>query len=247
MMKKSFIAFLFLTIACSSSEERPDRAGSIDRPLIDEKYSLQADRKELEEIRSQIPAERRQKNDEMAFIWELMSDPQRPPSEVRQKFDSAVRKKRDLFDRDLKKERETFTKEERKKREAFLKDLQQQRDAFNKLKKSREEKSEFYRDVDAKRSEFFSEERDQRADFESDIRERRKSFDDYVRQKQNEFNQEHRAFTKRHEQWKKEKADSEKGGNPAGSAAVTNSEAAELERELRELQARPGTSLESGE
>lgn len=238
-MKKTFCISLFFLAACASSSKDPNvyKSGE-DRPLVDDKYSLQADRKSLDDLRAQIPPDRKRENDELALIMGLMAETKRPPAEIRSQFDSVLRKKRELFNKDLQKERETFTKEERKKREDFLKAQQQNRDLFNKQKHFRDEKNEFYKAADEKRSEFFSVERDKRQDFESDVRERRKSFEDYVREKQNEFNQEHRAYNKRYEELRK--------SNPPPHSSG-NSEASSLERELMEIQSRPGTPLESGE
>jgi hypothetical protein len=245
-MKKLTLLLLFLA-ACSSSDKQPGnayrRAG--DQPLVDDKYSLQADRKELDEVRSQISADKKKQNDELAFSLGLMSEVKKPPMEIRSQFDGALRKKRDLFDRDMQKERESFTKDERRKREAFLKNQQQQRDQFGREKHSRDEKNDFYKELDEKRSDYFSVERDRRNDFESDVRERRRSFEDYVREKQNEFNQEHKAYTKRYEEMKKEQREQANPSSP--SKASFNSEAADLDRELESLKSKPGTNLESGE
>ncbi len=252
------VSCMALLAACSSTQEESKntyRQGG-DRPLVDDKYSLRADRAEIENLRAQVPEQTKKQNDELAFILSLMSDPKRQPSEIRSQFDQLLRKKRDLFDRDVKAERENFTKEERKKREEFLKGQQKQREEFNRGKRSREERAEFYKGLDEKRSEFFSVEKERRADFESDVRERRKNFEDYARQKQNEFNQEYRAHSKRHEDWKKEQSRQRPGSvpsssnmNPSNSLAAQAflSDAEELERELQELQSRPGTRLESGE
>lgn len=198
----SFIGLCFLVngnVGCSSSSPKEDR------PLVDEKYSLTADRKAMNDLRNQIPSEKKKENDELAFVLGLMSEVKKPPSEIRSFFDQALKKKRDLFSKDVKAEREEFTKNERKEREKFLKELSETRQAYQRGKHSHGERSEFYRDLDARRSEYFSRERDRRNDFESNITERRKNFDDYTREKTHEFNQDHRAYVKRYEEWKKNK------------------------------------------
>jgi Skp family chaperone for outer membrane proteins len=260
-MKKWIFLPMLLIVACSSSSETPDNAyrkADDGRPLVDEKYSLQADRKALDEMRSQIPPEKKRENDELALVLGMLNETKKSPADVRNQFDTALRKKRSLFDKDLTKERETFTKEERKKREAFLKSQTDQRTVFNREKHSREERTEFFKDLDGKRSEFFSVERDKRNDFESDVRERRKSFEDYVREKQNDFNQEHKAYVKRYDEMKKQEREKakEKENSSSGSGASVqpkspsnsySDEAQALEDELEAIKQRAGTTLQPGE
>ncbi len=250
-------------VACSSDEKKSQnmfREAGENRPLVDGKYSLADDRKALDDLRAQVPEDKRQANDEMAFVMNLVSDEKtglkKSPSEIRSKFDSILRKKRDLFDKDMRKERDEFTKVERKKRETFLKEVDKARDQFGKESHTREEKNEFYKEIDAKRSEFFSVERDKRNDYESDNRERRKNFEDYTRQKSDEFNQEMRAYQKRFDEAKKQREEEKKAkeqGRNAGpygggslSSAGPSAEEMELEKELQAIKARMGTPLESG-
>jgi len=254
---------LTLLTACSSSQQAPDnvyRTNQDGRPLVDDKYSLQADRKALDELRAEIPGEVKRENDELALVLGMMSETKKSPSDIRSRFDSILRKKRSLFDKDITKERETFTKEERKKREEFLKSQRDQREVFGREKHSREERAEFFKELDHKRSEYFSVERDRRNDFESDVRERRKNFEDYVREKQNDFNQENRAYTKRYDEMKKQEREQEREraqerektslGSERGITAPIggmNSELQELEDGLEAAKSKPGTWLESGE
>jgi hypothetical protein len=270
---KKMMALLILAavglVACSSSSPNSYHQDESQRPLVDDKYSLQADRQAMESLRSQVPADKKRENDELALVLGMMSEVKKKPMDIRGQFDSILRKKRALFDKDISKEREVFTKEERKKREAFLKAQKDQRDFFGKEKHTREERAEFFHDQDAKRSEFFADERDKRGDFESDVRERRKNFEDYVREKQNDFNQEHRAYTKRYEDMIKEQEKAKKAA-AAGSASdnsyvqpgqssasasspavmptpAVNTEAQDLENELEKLKGKSGSHLESGE
>ncbi len=274
----SILPALLIGIAACSSSSTPEnvyRKSEDGRPLVDDKYSLQADRKSMEDLRAQVPNEKKRENDELALTLGLMSETKKSPSDIRSQFDSLLRKKRSLFDKDMTKERENFTKEERKKRDEFMKSQSDQRETFKHEKHGREEQTEFFKNLDEKRSEFFSVERDRRADYESDVRERRKSFDDYAREKQNEFNQEIRAYQKRYDDMKKEERDKEKAahssqygngpssnfGSPGATAAGSSSgnfgsgnnsnsmsdEARQLEEELAAIRNRPGTTLKSGE
>ncbi len=260
-MKKIILLFAIFLGACTSSQTAPSnayRSNSDDRPLVDDKYSLQADRKAMDEMRAQVPADRKRENDELALMLGV-NETKKTPADVRNQFDTLLRKKRSLFDKDITKERETFTKDERKKREQFLKEQRDQREVYGREKHSREDRTEFFKELDEKRSEFFSTERDKRNDFESDVRERRKSFEDYVREKQNEFNQEHRAYTKRYDDMKKQEREKQKassgtgaysasslGGGMTPAAAFGVNEAQELDRELEEVRGKSGTSLQSG-
>lgn len=266
MAAKKYCLFLvlivvlgFTLVGCGNAEKKGTnvyRSADEARPLVEDKYSISADRKAFDEIRSQIPEEKKRQNDQLALILQMVSDSQtelkKAPADIRSQFDGILRKKREQFDKDLTRERETVTKEERKKREAFLNSQQSARDGFASGKHTRDEKNEFYKDLDEKRSEYFSSERERRADFESDSRERRKNFEDYTRGKSNEFNQELRAYQKRYDEAKKERENQQFKGSAASSgawtpSAGTNSEAAELEREIQEAKRKAGTVLESGE
>ena len=217
-------------------------------PLVDEKYSLQADRARMNEMRRDVPEDIRRENDELAYVLQMFQEVRRSPQDIRAQFDSTVRKRRDLISRDLQKEREEFTKKERKGREAFLKQQKDAREAFTKTKPEKDARDDFYKDQDEKRRDFFADERDRRQDFESDMRERRKNFDDYIRQKQQEFNQEYRVYSRKYEEMRKQKQDSGREGRGASPPAATMSaEAEEISRELEALRHKPGTSLQSGE
>ena len=224
------------------------RVNSNERPLVDDRYSLTADRKEMEALRGQIPSEKKKENDELAFILGLMNEVKRNPSDIRDSFDQALRKKRELFSKDIREERETFTKNERKAREKFLQEQSDRRRVYQNEKHSHEEKTEFYKQLDERRSEYFSRERDRRDDFNSDIHERQKNFENYAREKNQEFTQDHRAYVRRYEEWKKKKEqekrerelqESDKNEN------ILNSD--EVDKELQGVRKRKGTTLESGD
>lgn len=263
MTKVQLAAFILIPLAlsaCSSTEKRDNQYVRRDdsAPLVDEKYSLRADREKMEEHRREVPAERRAENDEMAYVLQLFQEVKAPPQDIRSKFDSALRKKREALNRDLQKERENFTKEERRNRDRFLKNQKDERDAFLSAKPAKDQREEFFKDQDEKRREFFSDEREKRNDYESDVRERRKSFEDYAREKNNEFNQEYRAYVRRYDEWKKTKEAEKRESaarveaaaapnDPARPIPSLNSEAQLLEKELDEISSRPGTKLQSGE
>ncbi len=178
--------------------------------LVDEKYSLKADREALEALRKQIPPEVKKENDEKAFMDQMMADLSRSPSEVRGKFSSILNKKRDLFNKDMTKSREQFSKNQKNEREAFSKEQAELRKNFSKRKASSEERKEFFDDLEVKRKDFYTHQKEKRDEFEADVRDKRKNFDDYVRSKTDEFNQLHRDYSKRFEENKKSQADLKK-------------------------------------
>lgn len=211
MKKNKFLSIilisflLILDLGCKSTGPKNtyNSESDINRPLVDEKYSLKQDRQAFDEIRKEIPTEIKKTNDEMAFVMGLMSDIERKPESIRNTFDSVARKKRDLFSKDASKERELFTKTERKERDLLLKALKDERDQFMKEKHKKEERDEFFKNQETKRKEFFAAEKEKREDFESNSREKRKNFEDYMRERTNYFNQELSIFRKKHDEHKK--------------------------------------------
>lgn len=144
--------------------------------------------KELEKLRSQIPPEKKQSNDELAEMISKMAGETRNPLEVQSDWSQKIRKKRETFSRNLKKQRETFNKNERKQREAFLKQSQKKREDFQRQSgTTSEERSEFFGDLDTERKIYFSEERDRRQDFESRVRSEREDFENLIKDKNSRF------------------------------------------------------------
>lgn len=191
-------------ISSKHTESSPSQTENAS-PLVDEKYSLTADRQALENIRKDIPPEKRKSNDDLAFMDQLFADDSKPPSEIRDRFDSEVEKKRELFQRDMYHKREAYSHDEKKRRDEFMKGLEEERKEFQKKKSTSDERSSFYGELDGKRRDFYSDEREKRDEYESDMRDKRKNFEDYVRGKTDEFNQRYRAYSKRYEDIQKEK------------------------------------------
>lgn len=237
----SWGTLLALSTSCSSSGYKntyrdPEVSKTeVERPLVDEKYSLKKDREAMESLRSEIPEKKKNENDELSFILNLMADHQRNPESIRSQFDQALRKKRELFDKDIRREREDFTQKERKNREEFLAQMKEKRDQKFQQKLKPTERADFMKEQDGQRAEYFAAEKDRRNDFESDVRERRKNFEDYAREKQNWFNQELRSYRKSFEENKK------------SQQKEKISEMEELENELREARQKKGFFLQSGE
>lgn len=270
-MKKNNSVFiiLFLLVFGFTSGSSLEVFGLEEKPLVDDKYRLTKDREEFEKLRTQIPVEKRQENDEVAFVLGLMSELKYTPNEVREKFNTALRKKRDLFNKDMKKYREDFVKNEKSARDKFTSDLSEQRKTLRDRKMSSKDRSEFNSNLEAKRKEFYSEQKEKREEFEAAIRDQRKNFEDYAREKTNNFNQEHRAYSKRHSDYKKEKEEERKAQNAQKfekvSADTTKNESTnpspniktvgpsaygisneDLEKAFAEAQSKPASTLAPG-
>lgn len=204
-----FFNLIIVLLASTAKVSAAEVEGS-EGTSVDDKYSLKADLKEFEELRKNIPSEKRKENDEKAFMDQMMTDLSKSPAEVRNRFSSIVNKKRDLFNKDMIKARQKFGGQEKNEREKFNKEQTEIRKDFQKKKATSEERKEFFDDYGMKRKEFYLDQKEKRDEFESDIREKRKDFDDYIRAKTDEFNQLHRDYTKRYEENKKSLADLKK-------------------------------------
>lgn len=183
-------------ISCASGRaERAATQPAVNDELPDE-LSLKADRSALEEERKDIPEERRRENDELAALLQMIqAKPNQEPSEVRDRFNKAVRDRREKNDKRLRKRREEFDKTERRTREAFLKSMKDGRDAYMGSKHSPEERKDFFSKQEDERRDFFANQSEKRHDFESKMTEDRKAFEDYVKEKTSQFNDEIRAYT----------------------------------------------------
>lgn len=216
-------------------------AAAPDLKDVANEVSLKADRSAMDEARKDIPEEIRRENDEIAGLLSfVVRESDEDPSRLRDRFSSALRKKRERSDRELRKKRDDFTATERKKREDFLKKLKTDRDEFTSgRRRSPEERKRFFDDQDTSRRDFFSNERDLRKDFESSMQETRKNTEDYIREKQNAFNQDLRAYQQRYTERKRtldlkkraeEKARSlERAGKPVHVAPLSVSGGTEPE------------------
>lgn len=186
--------FLIQLLSCQVATKR-EAGDSAETPtMVDPKYSISKDRAEFEQIRKSIPNDVKKVNDEKALMADLFLEVKRSPEEIRDKYDSLARKKRDLFNKDMTKAREEYNKNERKKREDFTKSLDEERKEFLQTKVNAEKRSDFFSEQDEKRRNFSAEQKDKREEFESDIREKRKNFEDYYKEKYDEFNVELKSY-----------------------------------------------------
>lgn len=232
------VCFLFFATGAINLLSAKTAYAEAESNMVDDKYSLKADREALEALRKNIPAEVKKDNDEKAFMDDMMSDLSKNPSDVRGKFQSIINKKRELFNKDMTKKREDFSKAQSKEREAFSKDQGEQRKDFTKKKTSSSERTDFYEELEGKRKDFYSAQKEKRDSFEEDVRDKRKNFDDYIRAKTDEFNQLHRDYSKRYEENIKAKADLKKQ-----AAEKRKNLEKDLDKEYEAIRQKPATSL----
>lgn len=170
---------------------------------VDPKYSIAADRKKFEELRSEMPEAQKVSNDERALFSEWMADVSTEPSAVREKFDSLVRRKREDFNKDITQVREKYGREEKKSRDAFSKELEAQREELKGIVLSREDRQTKFSELEQKRRDYYTNEREQRDQFEAEIRTSRKDFEDYVKRRTDEFNAEYKVYQNK---WKEKQS-----------------------------------------
>lgn len=235
----SFLLGLGLVALMGCRSQTPvEESSKVDQPLVEDKYKLTQDRKAFEEIRSQVPPEKRQENDEIGFLMQWMGEVKKTPSEIREKFNATVTKKRGVFQKDMEKKRETFVKKERKDREDFTREMEKTRNDFGRRKAKADERKEFFEGIDQKRRDFYADQREKRDEFEGDMRDQRRNFDDYIREKTNEFNQEHRAYVKRYDDWQKEQREKKKK-----QEEERKNQGKSLEGEFSEIRKKPPQTL----
>jgi hypothetical protein len=205
-------------------------------PDLGQEYSLQSDRSALDELRKDIPEEVKKQNDEVALIMSyIVRDSEEDPNRLRDRFNTALRKRREANDKALTRARESFSKNEKKSRESFMAKSKQDREEFlNARKRSAEDRKSFFNDQDDRRKSFFAESQEKRKDFEASVMERRKAVEDSTREKQNAFNQEWRAYQARYTERKKQadlkkkmetkSRDLERAGKPVMPVSGTGTE-----------------------
>lgn len=239
MMKVRFLMIGFLVLpwmvsGCASGKS----VEAVNAPLVEDRYRLSADRQAFDQIRAEVPEDQRRENDELAFVLQWMGEVKHRPAEIREKFNSAVAKKRSVFQKDMTNARSEFVKAERRERETFQKESENSRRDFRNRKASADERKAFFDDLDQKRRDFYAGQRERRDAFEAEARDKRKNFDDYIREKTAEFNQEHRAYSKRYDDWKKDLETKKKGAETERRQRLKDADA-----EFREQERRSGRPL----
>ena len=170
---------------------------------VDPKYSISADRKKFDELRSEVSETQKVSNDERALFSEWMAEVTTEPSQVRDKFDTLVRHKRDEFNKDMNQVRERYGKEEKKNRDAFSKQLEADREELKGTILDRENRQTKFSELEQKRRDYYTNERELRDQFEAEVRSSRKDFEDYIKRRSDEFNAEYKIYQVK---WKEKKS-----------------------------------------
>ncbi len=206
-MKFDLKSYIILTsvlgsffLGCSSSTKQPTGSDEI---------SLKADRSSLDELRKDIPEEKRKENDELALILQVMNAKDKKPFEIREKFNSIMRKKREEFSKSQRRIREDFSRRERDEREKFSKEQKETSDRFYRHKPSSEERRNFSQDHSSRQQKYYADSRERRQAFEEDMRSKEKDFSALVTEKNKEFEEHFKGYQKEY----KEKMDLEAAKN----------------------------------
>lgn len=212
-----WISAVFLLTACSAPQKSAKEERAEDREKIQaqlsQEMSLKSDRSDLAELRKDIPDEKKKENDELALFLQLMNQSKESPTEMRDRFNSLVQKKRSAYREKVQRLREDYRHDETKRREDYLDAQKKRRDDFNRHKHDSRANREYYSDEDKKRQRFFADERDRRQSFESELNSQSKDFDNYMRERQKEFDEQYRLYSKKlSERPKDKKAVTGEGG-----------------------------------
>jgi ElaB/YqjD/DUF883 family membrane-anchored ribosome-binding protein len=197
------VAFVLTSCASYRSTGTSNRVSGDTKILAEQpgEVSLREDRSNLDQARKDIPEEIKKQNDEIAMLLSfVVRDSEEDPGRLRERFNTALRKKRDAVDKKVRRAREDFSKKEKDEREAFLKKSKTERDRYLSSGRmhSAEDRKRFFDDQEDARKSFFADQQEKRKDFESRITDERKDSEDFIREKQNAFNQELRAYQARY-------------------------------------------------
>ena len=178
--------------ACATSRGINDYEGKSNE------VSLSEDRSKLDELRKELPGDKKKENDELAMLLSSLnpgaSEMVLPSYEISSRFNRIMQKKRDEFQRKLKTERDEFSRLEKSSREKFLQDQKSERDSFNRSKKNADDRRSFTDSQSQKRDAFFADSREKRMSFEEQIRTKQKDFEFLTRTKTSDFNQLLKAY-----------------------------------------------------
>lgn len=225
-------AFLFFSLGCELNTK--NRQGPVEQPAhiqnaeakLDAEVSLSGDQKTIEQLRENIPAEKRADNDLLKETLGMMGEVKEPPQRHRDRFNKQMREIRNDQRKADRKARDQFRKKERKDREAFQKAHRERRERFNKLKVDRDQRREFYNEQDEIQKDFYAKQKDARKEFDAEMRTKRSDFNSYLKDRQTQFNEEYKIYSTNYRDLQKQKKDAEKARrqmrkNPQPSLAPT--------------------------
>jgi hypothetical protein len=185
------------TVDRGSESSSEAAAGATQDPMRSSEISLAADRKELDQLRQEMPDDVKKQNDELALVLSFLKDGDEDPNKLRDRFQAALRKKREAVDKNLRRRREDFNRSEREAREKFTAEQKAGREDFLGRRRSSADQKRYFDGQDEKRRRFHADAQERRKDFEAQIAEERRDFESLVREKTNFFNQEWRGYRER--------------------------------------------------
>lgn len=238
------VGALVLVLGCASPGEQDGAAPSAQvREELQGEISLKKDREELAELRKSIPDEKREANDEVALITDLMVEAKMKPSDLQSRFQQLVQKRRAKFQKKVTGLRDSFRRLEKQSREEFQKSQEEKRREFKSRKEDRDTTRKFYADLDRARLEHSSVEKDRRTEFESEVQAQTKDFDAYMRERTKEFSEQMQLYSKRYHEVQKEL--SEKSGKNSSSAQDPKGNTKAVMKEFEEMKNKKGTPIGS--
>lgn len=225
------VGAMVVVVGCASSQGELGNAPSAQvREELQGEISLKKDREELAELRKGIPEEKRETNDEVALITDLMVEAKIKPSDLQSRFQQLVQKRRSNFQKKVTSLRESFRRLEKQERDSFQKSQDEKRKEFKGRKEDRETTRRFFADLDRARLEHQSKEKDRRSEFESEVQAQTKDFDAYMRERTKEFSEQMQIYSKRFHEVQKEQSEAKStdSKDPKGNAKAVMKEFQEM-------------------
>lgn len=165
--------------------------------------SLKDDQRSIEELRKNIPEEKRKANDELKSILNDFGQIKEPPERIRDRFQRMSDRQRDKFRRDGQRERDLFDRAEKKRRDEFNEKMTQQREEFNSRHVSNDDRKKFYEDLEQRRRDFNADERTQRDDFNRETKQRSDDFNTDMHDRTIDFNERYRDYVLKYQEAQK--------------------------------------------
>jgi hypothetical protein len=184
----SISTLVLFSVGCTSVHERSSSRS--------DDVSLKEDQDRLNEMRKDIPEEKRKTNDRLGEMLKEWKDSRMPPERLRDKFSDAIRKQRTEIEKRHKREREDFTRAWQDKRKAFQDKQKDAREDFLSTKPKSEKREQFISRQSEDRDRFNSDARDVRDEFEERTRDERKEFESDISDRWSEFRSEYPEYVK---------------------------------------------------
>jgi len=205
----STCTLVLLAFGCTSVHERSSTDSN--------EVSIKEDQEKLNEMRKDIPEEKRKSNDRLGEMLKRWKDDHMPPERLRDKFSDEIRKQRAEVEKRHKREREDFTRGQQDKRKAFQDKQKEAREDFLSSKPKSEKREQFISRQGEDRDRFNSDARDTRDEFEERIRDERKDFESDISDRWSEFRSEYPEYVKAYNEAKAAEEKKREEAHPSSS------------------------------